>query len=56
VPERLLDDPDKLRDWTNGAMAAARDVSAAKERRQRATTMRSPLEDFTRNRQNAESL
>ncbi|AGK58737.1 hypothetical protein HYPDE_35328 [Hyphomicrobium denitrificans 1NES1] len=39
VPERLLDDPDELRDWAKGAIAAARDVNAAKERKQRATTV-----------------
>lgn len=38
VPERLIDDPDELCDWAKGAIAAARDVSAAKERKQRAKT------------------
>ena len=38
LPERLLDEPDELCDWAKGAVAAARDVSAAKERKQRAKT------------------
>jgi DNA transformation protein len=33
VPERLLDDPDNLRDWANDAVAAAHDVRLAKERK-----------------------
>lgn len=40
VPERLLDDPDDLRDWAGGAIAAARDVRLAKERKRR--TKRAP--------------
>jgi DNA transformation protein len=38
VPERLLDEAGELRDWARDAIAAARAVSAAKEKKQRAKT------------------
>jgi len=38
LPERLLDEPDDLCGWAESAIAAARDVSAAKERKRRAKT------------------
>jgi DNA transformation protein len=38
LPERWLDDPEDLRGWAEWAIAAARDVSATKERKRRAPT------------------
>ena len=38
LPERLLDDPDELCGWAQSAITAARDIGAAKERKQRAKT------------------
>lgn len=36
LPERLLDDPDELCEWAQNAIAAARDVNAAKQKKKRA--------------------
>ena len=36
LPERLLDEPDELREWAGASVAAAREVAAAKVRKPRA--------------------
>jgi len=36
LPERLLDDPDELRDWAGRAIAAARSLAAESERKRQA--------------------
>jgi DNA transformation protein len=42
LPERLLDDPDDLRDWASAAISAARDVQAAKEQKASGKSARRP--------------
>lgn len=40
LPERLLDDPEELSEWAKGAISAALDVQAAKEREKKAKNAR----------------